>query len=701
MRRIALFVLLSFTAAKSHGETRNKYPPARTEGVEDVYFNTKVPDPYRWLEDSHSSEVQAWVKAENDLARDFLGKLPGREALLQRIKALTYVGSVSLPEKRGKRIFYWRHSKDTEMPLLYWREGSGGKEHLLLDPNQWDPAQHAVVGQWFPSPDGKHLAYAVKKNNGDKGLLRVLDISTRLENPKEAIEWQEYADLAWAPDGKGFYYTRISTDPSIPETERVAFADVAYHVLGSELKSDPPIFPKTGDPTLYLTPIASRDGRWLFILISNGWTSSGIYVKDNLAKNPRFDLLFVSTCATAAIAAWKGHFFLTTNKDAPHYQILRSSAHTGGDIAWTPIVPERPDTTIDSAHVIGDRLVLIVNQKAASRMEVRALDGSLIQNVPLPSLGSVSGVNGEEDDDEAYYQFDSFSIPPRVYKMSVSHGEPALWAKADVPVDPSPFLIEQATYPSKDGTAISMFIVRRKGLRRDGSTRFFLEGYGGLNVAILPRFNSGIYPLLEAGWGYAIPNLRGGGEYGESWHKAGMLLNKQNTFDDFISAAEFLINKGYTKKENLAIQGTSNGGLLAGAALVQRPDLFRAVICKVPLLDMIRYPLFGEGKTWVPEYGSAENEEQFHALFSYSPYHHVKPGSAYPGVLLISADSDDRVDPMHARKMAAALQASQASENPILLLTLPHSGHGGSGLKRSRVEELADRSAFLIHELGR
>lgn len=355
---------------------------------------------------------------------------------------------------------------------------------------------------------------------------------------------------------------------------------------------------------------------------------------------------------------------------------------------------------LEETSVVGNQLSLTYLRNVMSEVELRTLDGAALRKIALPGPGVSGGLLGDPDQDDAYFTFSSFTRPPDIYKTSIKTGETGVWFSLKVPIDPTPYAIEQAWFASKDGTKIPMFVVHRRDMPRDGSTPFLLTGYGGFNLAQRPAFRSTIYPWLEAGGGYALANMRGGGEFGEVWHKAGMKTHKQNVFDDFLGAAEFLVKSGYTRPERLAISGGSNGGLLMGAAMTQRPDLFRAVVCAVPLLDMVRYQLFGLAKAWIPEYGSSENESEFKALYAYSPYHHVKPGTAYPAVLMMSADSDDRVDPMHARKMTAALQATSASDRPIWLRIEHHASHGGADLVKQTVEQSADSYAFLMHELG-
>ncbi|HEU4753879.1 MAG TPA: prolyl oligopeptidase family serine peptidase, partial [Armatimonadota bacterium] len=498
----------------------------------------------------------------------------------------------------------------------------------------------------------------------------------------------------------GFYYTYLPNPPGVSVSERPGYAEVRYHQLGTDPKSDPLVHARTGDPKTFIVPDLSRDGRWLFVYIREGWNRTDIYYRDLRAGGEEWKPFITGVQAQFAVIPWEDQFYIQTDQDAPRGRVFRASTERPAREQWTEIVPEQKDAVLDTAQVVGGRLVLNYLKNAASRIEIRELDGRPVRTVPLPGIGAASGMTGNPDEDDAYFSFASFTKPSEIFRTSIRTGETKSWASVKIPVDPSPYTVEQVWYPSKDGTRVSMFIVRRKDMPKDGSTPLLLYGYGGFQVNMLPSFTSSIYPWLEAGGAYAVPNLRGGGEYGEEWHRAGMLEKKQNVFDDFIAAAEYLVKHGYTKPERLAIRGGSNGGLLVGAAMTQRPDLFRAVVCGVPLLDMVRYHLFGSGRTWVPEYGSADDPAQFKALYAYSPYHHVKPGTRYPSLLMMSADSDDRVDPMHARKMTAAVQAATGSRRPVILRIEKNAGHTGADMVRQAVDSSADAYAFLMQELG-
>ncbi|HZF54385.1 MAG TPA: prolyl oligopeptidase family serine peptidase [Polyangiaceae bacterium] len=678
------------------------YPATRASDAKDVIHGVEVRDPYRWLEDVSSPEVKAWMEAQDSLTRAELKKLPERDAIAARLKELFYIDAVYSPRHRKGRYFYTRRHATKEKSVVYWKQGKQGAEKVLFDPNEWSKDGSVSLGGWQVSWDGKTVAYQVRKNNSDEATLYLMDVATGKKSEVDVIEGAKYASASWTPSGDGFYYTWLPTDPNIPVADRPGFAEVRFHKVGEDPKKDAVIRERTGDPTKFVSAYISKDGRFLFSLVHHGWTSTDVYFRDQkrpLASKDAWTPLVAGNQAHYNVESFKDKLYVHTDEGAPRWRLFEVDPARPERAAWKEIVPERADATLADVSVIGGRLAMSYLKNASSLLEVRELDGKLVREVPLPGIGSVGGPIGLPDEDEAYFQFESFTVPMEIYSTSMKTGKTEIYTKTKVPVDPSPFMVEQVFYPSKDGTRISMFIVRRKDLKKDGSARMLLTGYGGFLSSETPAFISSIYPWIERGGVYAVPNLRGGGEYGEEWHKAGMLLKKQNVFDDFITAAEYLIKEGYTSPERLVIKGGSNGGLLVGAALTQRPDLFRAVLCGVPLLDMVRYHLFGSGKTWISEYGSAEDPAQFKALHAYSPYHHVKPGTRYPAVLLLSADSDDRVDPMHARKFAAALQATSTG-GPVLLRIERNAGHGGADLIKAAVEQGADQYAFALAQTG-
>jgi prolyl oligopeptidase len=683
------------TTTAAHAVPALAYPATRAVDQKDTLFGVEVKDPFRWLEDVKSPEVQQWMKDEDALARGYLAKLPERDAIAARLKELYYIDSLSAPHRRQNRFFYGRRLSTKEKRIVYWKEGKTGAEKTLLDPNVWTSDGSETLGGWWAAWDGQKVAYTVKKNNSDEATMYVMDVATGKKSAVDTIEGAKYAEASWTPDSRAFYYTYLPTDSSVPTSDRSGLAEVRLHKLGTDPKKDPIVHEKTGDPSKFIGGEVSRDGRWLILYIQNGWTSVDVYFKDARDAKAAWTPLVVGKSAHYAVEAYKDAFYVTTDEGAPHSKVLKVDPKHPEPSAWKVVVAERPDATLDSAQILGGALALRYLKDVASRLELHDLDGKLIREVKLPGLGSVDGLVGLPEDDTVYYGFESFTTPHEIYSTSIKSGASELYAKVKVPIDPSGYAIEQQFAQSKDGTKVSLFIVHKKDMKKDGSNKVLLYGYGGFQAVEAPSFISTIYPWIERGGVYVLANLRGGGEYGEDWHKSGMLLKKQNVFDDYIAAAEYLIKDGITKPEHLASWGASNGGLLVGATLVQRPDLFGAALCGVPLIDMVRYHLFGSGKTWISEYGSAENADQFKALYAYSPYHHVTLGTKYPAVLLASADSDDRVDPMHARKFGAALQANSAG-GPVILRIEKNSGHGGADLVKANVEKNADQLAFAL-----
>jgi prolyl oligopeptidase len=694
---VLLSVLVAGTAAVSATSTAHVPPPTRVEDVVETMHGVEVHDPYRWLEDGRSPGVRAWAEGQNAFTRRHLDGLPGREWLTRRLTEVSYVDTVGVPRRAGARLFFTRRMADQEKAVLYWR-GDDGADHVLVDPATLGTGGSVSLGEWVPSPDGSKLAYALSENNADEATLYVKDVATGEVSARDRIDGAKYATPSWTPDGDGFYYTWVPTDPRVSVAERPGRAEVRYHALGADPAGDPVVRAATNDPSRFVGAEVSRDGRWLLAYVTS-FSENDVHYRDLRAPEASWKTLVAGEPARFSVDVWEDRFYVQTDDGASRRRVLRVDPSSPGRDAWQEIVPEAPDAVLEDTEVVGGRLALTYLRNAAAEIEVRTLDGQPLRTVALPGVGSSNGIVGTPDGDEAFFSFSSFTSPPEVWRMSAATGATERWASREVPVDPAPYVVEQVFYSSKDGTRIPMFLVHRRDAPRDGSTPFLLSGYGGFGVNVLPAFSAHLYPWLEAGGGYAVPNLRGGGEYGEDWHRAGMLGRKQNVFDDFVAAAEYLVDEGWTKPERLAIRGGSNGGLLVGAALTQRPGLFRAVICSVPLLDMIRYHRFGSGRTWVSEYGSADRPEDFGWLSAYSPYHRVLAGVPYPAVLFTSSDSDDRVDPLHARKMTAALQAAGGGE-PVLLRIEANAGHGGADLVRSAVAESVDQYAFLFERLG-
>ncbi len=674
------------------------YPESRRVDQVDDLHGVKVTDPYRWLEDAKDPSVVSWTQAQDALARAFLGKLPGRDALAARFKELFYIESVGSPRHHGGRWFLARRDAGKEKFVIYWREGRTGADKVLLDPSTWSADGSAALGVWAVSQDGKRVAYTVKENNSDEATLYVMDVATGKKSEIDVIPGARYASPAWTAKGDGFFYAWIPPKDSVPTAERPGYAEVRFHALGQDPAKDRTVHEKTGDAKTFLNADISRSGRWLLATIEHGWTRTDVEFMDLHAAKPVWRPLVTGQDALYQVDVDHDRFFIRTNEGAPRYRVLVADpAHPERD-RWKEVVAERPDATLEMSGILGHHLVLSYLKDVVSHVEVRSLDGKLVRAIELPTLGSIGGFSGNADDDLAYYAFQSFTYPTEIFETSVKTGKTTSFYRLKVPVDPSKYVVEQRFVASKDGTRIPFFVVHAKDLVPDGKTPTMLTGYGGFQVAETPYFSSAIYPWLERGGIWVVANLRGGSEYGEEWHRRGMKREKQNVFDDFFAVAEELVKQRFTNPSKLGALGGSNGGLLVGAAITQRPDLFRVALCAVPLLDMLRFHLFGSGKTWVEEYGSAEDADDFKAIYAYSPYQHVTKGTRYPSTLLLSADSDDRVDPLHARKFAAELQWA-AVERPVLLRVEKHSGHGGADLVKTNVERLADEYAFALDQM--
>jgi len=678
---------------------KHPWPATTKENIVETIHGKAIKDPYRWLEDEKAPAVVAWMDEQDKYARGELAKLPGREAMTGRLKELFYYDAVSAPQHAKGRYFYTRKHADKEKTIVYWKQGEKGAEKVLFDPNAWSTDGTKGLGGWWPSQDGTYVAYSVKENNSDETTTKIREVATDKDLP-DSIAGTKYSGASWMPDGSGFYYTWVPpVGGKVTIAERPGFAEVRFHKLGTDVAKDVLVHPATGSAKTFIGGAISRDGHWLIVHVSHGWNSTDVYVKDARKPKAEWQTLVAGKEATYSVDVWKDKLYVTTNEDAPRYRVFKVDPTKLARDAWKEIVPQS-DATLDGVSVVGNHLALSYLRNAQTEVALHTLDGKHVRKVALPPLGTSGGISGNPDEDTGYFSYTSFTEPQVIYKTSIKTGKVDEWARIKLPLDTGALAAEQVFYPSKDGTKISMFLLYKKGTQKTGKNPTILYGYGGFNVNMTPSFASSRAVWLERGGVYAIPNLRGGGEYGEEWHRAGMLLNKQNVFDDFIAAAEFLVKEGWTSKDNLAISGGSNGGLLTGAAVTQRPDLFRAVVIAVPLLDMIRFHLSGSGKTWVPEYGSAEDPAQFEAIYKYSPYRvAVDAGPrAYPTVMFDSADHDDRVDPAHARKLAAVLQDAQTADpakNPILLRIERNAGHGGADMVKQQVERVADQLLWL------
>ncbi len=676
--------------------------PTRTENVVENIHGVAVRDPYRWLENGESAEVKAWTAEQNRRMRERLDAVPGRTWLEERLWRWQETGSLGAPEVRGKgktvRLFHTRRAGKQNQPVLYVREGTRGKDRVLLDVNQLAADGTQSLDWWYPSEDGALLAYGVSSSGDENSTLRVRDVLTGRDR-EDTIPYARACSLAWLPAGDGFYYTRYPTPGSVPAGEEHYHRQVYLHRLGTDPAADPRIFGEglgfSSWPNLDLSP----DGRWLAVEVSEGWSNSEIFLFDTRTHEGPIPVVTGRSAIFNLVEVLDDRLLVVANEGAPRYQLWQIDPRKPEREHWKLVIPEGEDI-LESVAAAGGKLVALYLQDASSRVRVFSNGGKLLRDIALPGLGSVSSIHARHDRREVYLPFTSFLTPTKVLRHDVSTGKTDLWQELTAPIDTTPFTVEQVRYPSKDGTRVPMFLVHKKNLAHDGNNPTLLYGYGGFNVSLTPGFAAWVGPFIERGGVYAVANLRGGGEYGEAWHRAGMLERKQNVFDDFAAAAEYLIREKITSSSRLAISGRSNGGLLVAATIVQHPDLFKAAVCGVPLTDMVRYHLLQIARLWIPEYGSAENPEQFPFLYAYSPYHHVKDGTAYPATLIFSAESDTRVDPMHARKFAARLQAATSGKAPILLRIEGKAGHGVGKPMAKIVEQYTDELSFLFEELG-
>jgi prolyl oligopeptidase len=680
----------------------NGPPEAEIKPVADIFHGTRVIDNYRWLERADSPATTKWVAEENAYTRAILDPLPRRDAIHQRLTELLSIGNVTAPVIAGHHYFYTRREGMQNQPVLYVRDAVIGPDRVLFDANSL-AADGTVALDWFqPSENGKYVAYGTSAAGSEMSTLHVIETKTGTILP-DSIERTRAASIAWLNDNSGFYYTRYPKPGDVPAGQEMYNRHVFFHLLGSPVETDDPIFGEGRDPEDWPNVQLSDDGRWLLITVEQGWTKSELFLMDLKSDKPPIRLTTGKEFLYRG-DVYKDKIYITTNEDAPRYRVFVTDAGNFDRAAWKEIIPQT-EAVLQGAAVFGRKLFAQYEQSASSQLKVFDLDGKKLNDLALPAIGTVFGTGGKWNHDEVFYGFQSFTFAPSIYRYDLKDGSTALWTKVDAPsIDPSAYDVAQEWFASKDGTRVPMFIVHKKGVQKNGKNPTLLTAYGGFNVSLTPSFSRNAYLWMEHGGVFAVANLRGGAEFGEDWHRAGMLDKKQNVFDDMIEAAEHLISEKYTDKHHLAIQGGSNGGLLMGAMVTQRPDLFRAVVCQVPLLDMLHYQDFQIAKLWIPEYGSAENPEQFKWLYAYSPYHHVKSGVEYPAVLFMTADTDTRVDPMHAKKMTAEMQAEakngDSRTHPILLRIESKAGHGAGKPLTKQIEEFTDVYSFLFWQVG-
>jgi prolyl oligopeptidase len=662
-------------------------PPTRVEAAKDTYGTTVVADPYRWLEDQESKETRAWIDVQDKCTEAALSKLPGRDAIAKRLTELYRIDSFGIPEVRNGRYFFTKRLAGQDLNLLYMRQGSSGPDEVLIDPLPWSADHSASAIIKNVSKDGRYLFYGRREGGQDEIAVHIMDVDARKDLP-DVLPRAVYFSMEPTKDDTGVYYTKA--------TEKGPRA--YYHAMGTDPSKDTLLFGQEmgKDKILGLEP--SEDDTYLNyrVFYGSGSEKSEVYVQNLKEHGPI--VAVVNDQESLFLPSWGGNtLFLQTNWKAPQWHVYAVDPKNPARENWKEVVPEA-DIKLEDLTPAGGKLVTVYLRNASSEVKVYEPDGKSNYAVALPTLGTVA-VTGRWTSPQIGYEFKSFSYAPTIFEYDVSTKQSTVWARNSAPIKADDFQVEQVWYKSKDGTKVPMFLFSKKGTQKNGNNPVLLTAYGGFDVSMTPSFSQQALVFAEHGGIVAIPNLRGGGEFGENWHKAGMLDKKQNVFDDFEAAAEYLIASKYTTADKLSIVGASNGGLLVGAALTQRPELYRAVVCLYPLEDMLRFQKFMDGPYWVAEYGSADDLQQFPYLYAYSPYQHVKAGVKYPAVLFITGDGDTRVAPLHARKMAASLQAATASDRPILLLYDTKSGHSGGRPVNKEIEERTDILSFLFWQL--
>jgi len=699
MKNIGLMVIaLVILTACNQKSRKINYPMAKKVDTVDVYFGHKVADPYRWLEDDNSEETKAWVKAENKVTQEYLAQIPFRDKIRERLTQLWDYPKISAPFKRGGHYFLFKNDGLQNQSVAYIMDELGGEERLILDPNKLSDDGTVALTNFAPSEDGKYIGYGISRGGSDWRELFVKDIATG-KDLDDHIMWAKFSNISWFNDG--FFYTRYPEPEKGEELKGVnSNSKVYYHKIGDPQNQDKLIYEDPQHPDWGFSASITEDGKYLIISVTQSTSGNALYIK-NLEKDDDI----VKIIETFDNDYWvvdhnNGKLLVLTNYNAPKYKVISIDVNNYSQDKWTDFIPEK-EGVLQSVSVLSDKIITKYLKDAHSHVEVYNLDGKYLYDLELPILGTVSGFRGEKEDSITFYTITSFTTPATVYKYNVITNKSEKYQETKVDFNADDYVTKQVFYTSKDGTKIPMFIVHKKGIKMDGNNPVLLYGYGGFNISLTPSFSVGRLILLEQGVIYAQMNLRGGGEYGQEWHKAGTKMHKQNVFDDCIAAAEYLINEKYTSKGKIALQGGSNGGLLVGAVVNQRPDLFGVALPAVGVMDMLRYHKFTIGRYWATDYGTSEDsEEMFNYLISYSPVHTVKDNVEYPAILVTTADHDDRVVPAHSFKYIATLQEKYKGNNPVLIRIETKAGHGAGKPTAKIIDEYTDLYSFVFYNLG-
>jgi prolyl oligopeptidase len=693
---LCLLILTTFNCASQ----KLKYPKTQKVNQVDNYFGTEVRDEYRWLEDDTSAATAKWVEEQNKVTFAYLEQIPFRKSLKVRLTEIYNYPKFSAPFRKGDYFFFYKNDGLQNQSVLYIQKGLDGTPEVLLDPNTFSQDGTSRLGAFAVSKDAKYAAYGISKGGSDWQTYFVMELATK-KNLPDTLRWVKVSGIAW--EGDGFYYSRYPEPSDKKElSAKNEFHQVYYHKVGTPQSQDELVYEDKAHPQRFHYAFTSEDEQFTFLSISDrgsGKEGNALFFKRRGEKSFKPIVSEITNFSYSVIDNIGDEFLISTNHDAPNEKIVRCSAKNPDIKNWKTIVPEKSEA-LQYATTGGGKLFVLYMKDVATRVHVYSLDGTFENEVELPSLGTASGFSGEPDDKFVFYTFTSFTFPPTIYRYDIQTKQSTVFRKPELKFNPEDYETKQVFFESKDGTKVPMFLVHKKGIERNGKNPTLMYGYGGFNVSLLPSFNPLKIALLEQGVIYAQVNLRGGNEYGEAWHKAGMKLNKQTVFDDFIAAAEYLIKENYTSSEKLAMQGGSNGGLLVGAVMCQRPELFKVALPAVGVMDMLRFQKFTIGWNWIAEYGSSEaSKEEFENLYRYSPLHNLKEGVSYPATLITTADHDDRVVPAHSFKFAAALQEKHRGENPVLIRIAVKSGHGASSTEKA-IEETTDVFAFLLHNLG-
>jgi len=695
------FLMLSAIALSSGENTyaQLQYPVTKKVEQTDDYFGTKVSDPYRWLENDTSAETKAWVKTQQKFTNDYLAKIPFRADIKKRYQEILKYPKYSGAFKAGEYIFYSRNDGIQNQSVYYFQKGINGQAKIFLDPNTMSADGSVSVGLDGASNDKKYMVYHINKGGSDWQTLYIMEIATQKRLDDE-IDWVKFGGAAWA--GDGFYYTRYDKPSEGTElTAKTENPKIYYHVLGNKQEQDKFIYEDKENPQMFIGPSTTEDERFLILFKSRGTDGTELWYKNLKNGQSDFKLLLKGFDYNYSVIDNIGDKLIVyTNNGAGNYRVVLVDPLHPEKENWKEVIAEKPEK-LESANTAGGKLFASYLKDASTRIYQYSTDGHLEHAIALPGIGSASNIGAYKNDAFSFYDFTSFTYPPSIFQYDIATGKSTLFKKSEAKADIDAYETEQVFYPGKDGTKVPMFIIHKKGIKLDGSHPALLYAYGGFNVSLTPYFSNTAFILLENNGVYAVANLRGGGEYGETWHKAGNLLNKQNVFDDFIAAGEYLINKKYTTRERLAINGGSNGGLLIGAVMTQRPDLCKVALPEVGVMDMLRYQKFTVGWGWAVEYGSSDSAKYFPYLYKYSPLHNIRSGVAYPATMIFTADHDDRVVPAHSFKFAATLQEKQTGTEPVLIRIDTDQGHGASGSSLSKmIDEQTDKWAFMFYNMG-